>query len=73
MVLWRRAPGLGFLGWGVPFAISRMRFPLNLVFDCPMFAYGPMQMTASRYYSEIGVGHLAFPAFAFWPARLTRV
>jgi hypothetical protein len=28
---------------------------MNLAFDYPMFAYGPMQMTAPRYYSEIGI------------------
>lgn len=44
----------------------------NLVFDYPMFAYGPMQMTAPRYYSEIGLAYLAFPAFAFCAARLVK-
>jgi hypothetical protein len=45
---------------------------MNLVFDYPMFAYGPMHMTASHYYSEIGMGYLAFPAFAFTAARLAQ-
>jgi len=36
---------------------------LNLVFDYPMFAYGPMRMTAARYYAEIGAGYLLYPAF----------
>ncbi|HET8549801.1 MAG TPA: hypothetical protein VFL57_17450 [Bryobacteraceae bacterium] len=36
---------------------------INLVLDYPMFAYGPMQMTTARYYSEIGAGYLLYPAF----------
>ena len=36
---------------------------INLVFDYPMFAYGPMRMTAARYYSEIASGYLLYPAF----------
>lgn len=35
----------------------------NLVCDYPLFAYGPMQMTAARYYSEIGSGYLLYPLF----------
>lgn len=45
---------------------------INLILDYPMFAYGPMKMSAARYYSEIGVAYLAFPAFAFGAARLAR-
>ena len=44
----------------------------NLVFDYPMFAYGPMRMTAQAYYSEIGLAYLAFPAFAFSAARMVK-
>lgn len=44
---------------------------INLVFDYPMFAYGPMKMTAAQYYSEIGLGYLVIPVFAFAAARLT--
>jgi DNA gyrase inhibitor GyrI len=40
----------------------------NLLLDYPMFFYGPMQMTASAYYSEIGLTYLTFPAFAFGAA-----
>ena len=47
-------------------------FAMNLIFDYPMFAYGPMQMTAWAYYSEIGLSYLAYPAFAFGAARLVR-
>jgi hypothetical protein len=36
---------------------------INLVMDYPMFSYGPMKMTASRYYAEIGAGYLLYPAF----------
>jgi len=36
----------------------------NLLFDYPMFAFGPMQMTVGKYYSEIGLSYLAFPALA---------
>lgn len=52
--------------------VGAMWFALNLVFDYPMFAYGPMKMTAWGYYSEIGLGYLALPAFAFGAARLAR-
>ena len=45
---------------------------INLIFDYPMFAYGPMRMTAPQYYSEIGLSYLAFPAFALWAARLVK-
>lgn len=46
---------------------------MNLLLDYPMFAYGPMKMSAAQYYSEIGVAYLAFPAFAFGAARLAAV
>jgi hypothetical protein len=52
--------------------VGMMWLALNLVFDYPMFAYGPMKMTASAYYSEIGLGYLVLPAFAFGGARLAR-
>jgi hypothetical protein len=45
---------------------------INLAMDYPMFAYGPMQMSAARYYSEIGAGYLLYPAFlagAAWVFR----
>jgi len=50
--------------------VGALWFTMNLVFDYPMFAYGPMKMTAAGYYSEIGLVYLAFPVFAFWAARL---
>jgi hypothetical protein len=52
--------------------VGALWFFMNLVFDYPMFAYGPMQMTAPRYYSEIGISYLTFPAFALWAARLVK-
>ncbi len=118
MICWKRAIGLGFLSWLVPFLAGFLAFPLkksnaplfgtlmalivlltagalfrlyfrnreltvaqavvvgalwlavNLVFDYPMFAYGPMRMTAWAYYSEIGLSYLIIPAFAFGAARL---
>jgi hypothetical protein len=36
---------------------------INLALDYPMFAYGPMRMTAARYYAEIGSAYLLYPAF----------
>jgi hypothetical protein len=110
---WKRAAGLGFLSWLLPFLFAFPMFPLkqvnqplfdtvislaviaaaallgrryfrgvserpaigealllgflwlaiNLVMDYPMFHYGPMKMTAARYYSEIGAGYLLYPAF----------
>jgi hypothetical protein len=45
---------------------------MNLVFDYPMFAFGPMKMTALGYYSEIGLVYLTFPAFAFLAAWLAK-
>ncbi len=41
---------------------------INLVFDYPMFAYGPMKMTAAGYYSSIGLDYLIFPIFGFGAA-----
>lgn len=53
-------------------AVGALWLALNLAFDYPMFAYGPMKMTAAQYYSEIGLGYLMFPAVAFAAARLAR-
>ena len=47
-------------------------FAMNLIFDYPMFAYGPMKMTAAAYYSEIGASYLIYPAFALGAAWLAR-
>jgi hypothetical protein len=45
---------------------------VNLVMDYPMFAFGPMKMPVSTYYSEIGLIYLMFPVFGFWAARLAQ-
>lgn len=42
----------------------------NLILDYPMFAFGPMRMSAAQYYSEIGAGYLAYPIFAAFAGRL---
>jgi uncharacterized membrane protein len=52
--------------------VGALWFVMNLVFDYPMFAYGPMKMTALGYYSEIGLVYLTFPVFAFLSARLAK-
>ena len=44
---------------------------INLICDYPMFSFGPMRMTSSRYFSEIGAGYLLYPAVlagAAWAA-----
>ena len=53
-------------------SVGALWFAINLMFDYAMFAHGPMKMTAFAYYSEIGLGYLAFPLFAFGAARLAR-
>jgi hypothetical protein len=52
--------------------VGAMWLAVNLLLDYPMFAYGPMQMTAWGYYSEIGLSYLAYPIFALGAARLAR-
>jgi len=52
--------------------VGALWLAINLLIDYPMFAYGPMKMTASRYYSEIGLAYLAIPIFAIGAARLAR-
>ena len=53
-------------------AVGALWLLLNLAFDYPMFAYGPMKMSAANYYSEIGLSYLIFPVLAFTSARLAR-
>jgi hypothetical protein len=43
---------------------------MNLIFDYPMFAFGPMKMTPLAYYSEIGLVYLTFPVFAVLATRI---
>jgi hypothetical protein len=42
---------------------------INLAMDYPMFAFGPMKMTAAHYYSEIGAAYLIYPAFLILSVR----
>jgi uncharacterized membrane protein len=44
---------------------------MNLVLDAPFF-FGPLHMSASQYWSEIGLGYFMIPIFAFGAARLAR-
>ncbi|MGA2727990.1 MAG: hypothetical protein ABSE96_09270 [Terracidiphilus sp.] len=43
---------------------------MNLIFDFPMFAFGPMKMHPLAYYSEIGIVYVTFPVFGFLAAQL---
>jgi hypothetical protein len=45
---------------------------MNLAFDYPNFAFGPMKMTPLASYSEIGLVYLTFPVFGLMAARLAR-
>jgi len=63
----RRTLSVGEALW-----VGMLWLGMNLVFDYPMFAYGPMKMTAPAYYSEIGLVYLTFPIFALLAARLAR-
>ena len=58
----------------VPEALSvgLLWLAVNLVMDYPMFAHGPMKMSPSTYYSQIGLDYRKFPAFGFWASRLAR-
>jgi uncharacterized membrane protein YpjA len=53
-------------------SVGLLWLAINLALDYPMFAYGPMKMPLSAYYSEIGLAYLTFPAFGFWASRLAR-
>jgi len=53
-------------------ALGLLWLAINLVLDYPMFFYGPMQMTAGRYYSEIGSAYLLYPAFLTATALVRR-
>jgi uncharacterized membrane protein YpjA len=55
---------------GEAVAVCTLWVAVNLVFDYPMFSYGPMKMTAAKYYSEIGVDYLIFPVFALAASKM---
>src|SRR5258708_40004089 len=50
--------------------VGAMWLAINLLLDYPLFAFGPMKMSAWNYYSEIGFEYLIFPVFGFGAARL---
>jgi hypothetical protein len=52
--------------------VGALWLAINIVCDYPLFAYGPMKMTAPGYYSEIGLVYLTYPIFALLAARLAR-
>jgi len=58
----------------IPEAVSvgLLWLAVNLIMDYPMFAYGPMKMSAATYYSQIGLDYLTFPTFGFCASRLAR-
>jgi hypothetical protein len=62
----------GVPGVRAAIAVGGLWLAINLICDYPMFAFGPMKMTAGAYYSEIGVGYVAFPLFAWGAARMAR-
>jgi hypothetical protein len=39
-------------------------FCCNILFDLPMFSFGPMQIPWSRYLKEIGLAYLSMPIIA---------
>lgn len=45
---------------------------MNLIFDYPMFAFGPMKMTVGSYYSQIGVVYVTFPVFGLLAAQMAK-
>ena len=45
---------------------------MNLLFDYPMFAFGPMKTTPQAYYSEIGLVYLTYPIFGLLATRMAK-
>jgi len=58
------------VSFGEAAGVGTLWLALNLIFDYPMFAFGPMKMTPLGYYSEIGLVYLTFPVFALLAARM---
>jgi len=52
--------------------VGMLWLAFNLILDYPMFAYGPMKMTAAGYYSEIGLVYLTYPIIAVLAARMAK-
>ncbi|HTX77683.1 MAG TPA: hypothetical protein VMD29_15845 [Terracidiphilus sp.] len=57
---------------GEAILVGLLWLAMNLIFDYPMFAFGPMKMTVAAYYSEIGLVYLTFPLFALLAIPLAR-
>jgi len=55
------------------FVVGSLWLVMNLIFDYPLFAFGPMKMTAGTYYSEIGIVYVTFPIFAMLAAQLAKL
>jgi len=53
-------------------AVGGLWLSMNLLFDFPMFAFGPMKMTPLTYYCEIGLVYLTYPLFGLLAARLAK-
>src|SRR5262249_39231364 len=45
---------------------------MNVVLDQPFFSFGPMHMSGSQYWSEIGLGYLTLPILAVGATGLAR-
>ncbi len=61
-----------FLNEGIWLGISWLA--INLLFDLPLFSYGPMQMSLQNYMADIGLTYLLLPVITigagFHAARL---
>ena len=55
------------------FVVGSLWLVMNLIFDYPLFAFGPMKMAVGKYYSEIGVVYVTFPVFAMLAAQLAKL
>ncbi len=50
--------------------VGMLWLAMNLAFDYPLFAHGPMKMTAMNYYSEVGLVYLTFPLYGMLAAKM---
>lgn len=53
----------GFLREGI--VLGAAFLACNLLFDLPMFSFGPMRMPLARYLKDIGLAYLNMPIIAF--------
>ena len=54
------------------FLVGILWMAVSLLLDCPVFLHGPLRMTPLRYFSEIGLVYLVFPAQAVMAALLAK-